>query len=117
MLLKVRLAELMTMIQTNLYRKFVIINRKGEIILYVKLQKALYGLLRSSLLFYKMLVKDLYSERFILNPYEPCVENRMVNGHHMKVAWHVDKSQVLQKYTFEITMLSAYLESVYGEFN
>ena len=36
--------------------------------LYVKMQRAMYGLVRSALLFYKKLVADLESVGFKLNP-------------------------------------------------
>ncbi len=64
MVLKGRLAELMVQVVPNLYRKYITVNRKGTAILYVKMQKALYGLLRSALLFYKKLVADLESDGF-----------------------------------------------------
>jgi len=56
MVLKGRLAELMVQVAPNLYRKYITVDRKGTAILYVKMQKALYGLLRSALLFYNKLV-------------------------------------------------------------
>jgi hypothetical protein len=59
MVLKGRLAELMVQVAPNLYRKFITIDKKGMAILYVKTQKALYGLLRSALLFYRKLVANL----------------------------------------------------------
>jgi hypothetical protein len=37
------LAELMVKTAPNIYRKFILIDNKGNSILYVKLQKALYG--------------------------------------------------------------------------
>ena len=43
MSLKTRLAELMAMIEPNLYKNFVVVNIKGDIMLYVKIYKALYG--------------------------------------------------------------------------
>ena len=115
MLIKVRLADLMTMIYQNLYRKFVIIKRKGESTMYVKIQKALYGLLRRALFFCKMLVKDLEVGGFIFNPYDPCVDNKMVNVHQMKVTWHLYDLKMFHKDPFGITMFAAYLESIYGE--
>jgi hypothetical protein len=62
MVLKGRLAELMVQVAPNLYRKYITVNKKGTAILYVKMQKNLYGLLRSALLFYKKLVADLESD-------------------------------------------------------
>ena len=55
MVLKGELADLMT---PEVYRKYVTVDRKGTPILYVKLQKALYGLMRASLLFYRKLRKE-----------------------------------------------------------
>ena len=43
MILKGRLAELMVQVAPNLYRKYITVDRKGTAILYVKMQKALYG--------------------------------------------------------------------------
>jgi len=68
MILKGRLAELMVQVAPNLYRKYISVDRKGTAVLYVKMQKAIYGLLRSALLFYRKLVIDLEGNGFVLNP-------------------------------------------------
>ncbi len=41
------------------------------------MSKALYGMLKSTLLFYKKLVEDLKSVGFEINPYDPCVANKI----------------------------------------
>ena len=53
--------------------------------LYVRLSKALYGMLRAALLFYKRLRSNLEDMGFEVNPYDPCVANTMVNGKQMTV--------------------------------
>jgi hypothetical protein len=58
MVLKGELADMMIQIAPEVYRKYVTVDRKGTPILYVKLQKALYGLMRASLLFYRKLRKE-----------------------------------------------------------
>lgn len=40
----------------------------------------MYGLLRSALLFYLKLVEDLKADGFVLNEYDPCVANKIVNA-------------------------------------
>ena len=79
----------MVQVAPNLYRKYITVNRKGTIILYVKMQKALYGLLRSALLFYNKLVVNLKSDGFVLNPYDSyydlCAANKVVDGKQMTV--------------------------------
>ena len=65
--------------ETTLYTKFVTVDN-GQYVLYVYILKALYGLIKSALLFYKKLVKVLKEIGFNLNPYDPCVVNRIVNS-------------------------------------
>ena len=69
----------MVMTEPSIYQNFVMIEN-GRTVLYVKLQKAIYRCLRSALLFYEKLLSDLKSKGFIINPYDPCVSNTMVNG-------------------------------------
>ena len=85
MLLKGKLAELMVQIDPQLYQKFIITSSKGEPMLYVRLSKALYGLLQSALLFYCKLRSELEDYGFTVNPYDPCVANKMINGKQMTV--------------------------------
>jgi hypothetical protein len=71
MILKCRLAELMVQDAPNLYRKYITVDRKGTAFLYIKMQKAMYRLLRSALLFYRKHVADLENSGFKLNPHDP----------------------------------------------
>jgi hypothetical protein len=106
MVLQGRLAELMVQVEPNLYRKYITADRKGTAILYIKMQKALNGLLRSALLFYKKLVTDLESGGFVLNPYDLCVAN--------KVSWHVDDLKVLYYDPAQVTIFREWLSKKYG---
>ncbi len=69
------LAELMVKTNPKLYRIYVII-KKGCSVLYLRLQKALYGMMNSVLLFYRTLVAELRDMGFEINPYDPCVANK-----------------------------------------
>ena len=73
-----------------MYRKYVTTGPNGEPILYVRLLKALYCLLKSALLFYKKLRGELEKMGFEVNPYDPCVANKVINRLQMTVNWHVD---------------------------
>ncbi len=94
MILKGRLSELMVQVAPNLHRKYISADRRGTAILYVKMQKAIYGLLRSALLFCKKFVSDLEGNRFKLNPHDPCIAKKDTNGTQMTVCWHVDDLMV-----------------------
>ena len=91
-------------------------DRKGTPILYVKLQKALYGLMQASLLFYRKLRKELEDYGFEINPYDPCVAIRVTEcGKQMTVIWHVDDLIVSCENDFELTKFSCYLASCTGK--
>ena len=115
MVLKGELAEMMVLIAPQIYRKHITIDGKGSPVLYVKLQKALYGLMRASLLFYQKLRKELEEYGFVVNPYDPCVANKNVgNGEQLTVIWHVDDLMSSCRINFELTKLSCYLARIYG---
>ena len=56
---------------------------------------ALYGIMKAALLFYQNFVNNLKSIGFELNPYDPCVANKIVDGAQLTVVWHVDDLKVI----------------------
>ncbi len=80
-----KITEMMVRVDPQLYWKYVTVTAKGKPILYVKLNKALYGLLKSVLLWYKKLRAELEEMRFVVNPYAPCVANRNIKGSQMTI--------------------------------
>jgi hypothetical protein len=61
------------------YEKYVIIEN-GKRTLYVRLIKALYGCVQSALLWYQVFTERLVKMGFVLNPYDACIANCMVDG-------------------------------------
>jgi hypothetical protein len=112
MILKGRLAELMVQVARNMYRKYISVDRKGTAVLYVKMQKAIY--LRSALLLYRKLMADLEGNGFVLNPYDPCVANKEVNGSQMTVCWHVDDLKLSHIDPKVNTEFGDWLSATYG---
>jgi hypothetical protein len=80
------LAELMIKVAPNIYQKYITTYWKGKSVLYVQLEKAVYGMMTSALLFYRKLIADLLSIGFIINPYDPCVVNKMINSNQLPSA-------------------------------
>ena len=79
MLLRVEQAEMVVRIDPTLYREYVTYSTNGVPVMYVRLSRALYGMLRAVLLFYKRLQSDLENMGFEINPHNPCVTNMMAN--------------------------------------
>ena len=113
MVLEGALAKLMVKVDPTLYRKFITTTSNGKSLLYVKIHKVLYGLLCSALLFYRNLVGDLEAEGFTINPYDPCVANKIINGKKMTIVWHVDDLKISYVNRFEVTKMICVLDSLY----
>ena len=80
MLFKGKLLEIMVVVYTKLYREYVPYESKESAMLYVEMNKVLYGKLQSELLFCKKLRKDLEVYNFLINPHDPCVANYIIEG-------------------------------------
>ena len=105
---------MMAMADPALYRSFVSYET-GKPFLYVRLQKSLYGCLKSALLFYKKLVGDLEAYGFKINPYDPCVVNKMIGRKHLTVCCHVDDLKISCVDANEVTKMIQWIKSEYGE--
>ena len=77
MALRGRLSALIVKIVPQVYRQHMIYEKRRPVI-YVTLNKALYGCLRSALLLYECLVSYMKGKGFEINSYYPCKENTMI---------------------------------------
>jgi hypothetical protein len=114
MCLRGKMCELMVKTAPEIYRKYVFIENNRQV-LYVKLQKALQDCLRNALMFYLKLLGDIEANGFVLNPYDPCVENKMVNGKQFTITWHVDDLKLSHEDENEVTEVIKWLKEIYGE--
>ncbi|KAG7373146.1 reverse transcriptase RNA-dependent DNA polymerase [Nitzschia inconspicua] len=96
------------------YHKYVVYE-KGQKVLYVHLIKALYGMLVSAMLFYKKLKQDLIDYGFEINPYDPCVANKIVNGKQLTITWHVDDLKVSHMQPSVVTEFMDWVKKMYGQ--
>jgi hypothetical protein len=86
----------------------------GQKILYIRVFKAIYGMIQSSVLFYKKFRKDLEGIGFKVNPYDSCVANRTINSKQHTITWHVDvKSSHVDPAVNDD--FHTWLESMYGD--
>ena len=94
-ILKIRgkLVDMLIAIDPGTYAPYVSYER-GDKILYCNVLKAIYGMLVSALLFYKKWKNDLIAKGYKLNPYDPCVANKIIDGKQHTVTWHVDDLKI-----------------------
>jgi hypothetical protein len=85
-IMKIRgvLVELLVRIVPE-FEEFVIEEGSGRV-LYLHVKKTIYGMLESALLFYKKLSDDLIKFGFQVNPYDPCVANKLISQAQMTVS-------------------------------
>ena len=84
------LVDILVEIAPDVYKSYATTDKKGVRQLVVQCQNALYGTMVASLLFYRKFTKSLIEEGFELNPYDPCVANKMIEGKQMTICFHVD---------------------------
>jgi hypothetical protein len=72
------LVDMMVDINPEIYKDYVVYEVKNKV-MYVRMLKALHGMIQSALLFYKKFRKDLEGIGFKINDYDPCVANRIVD--------------------------------------
>ena len=97
MRLRRRLAELMAATAPEMYKQCVTIDCKVNKALYVCTLNAIYGIMKAALLFYLKFVESLTSIGFVINPYDSCITNKIIDRHQLTVVWHVDDLKILHR--------------------
>jgi hypothetical protein len=109
------LDALMTKMAPDIYIIYITIDSNTQPVPYVKLHKSLCGYICSALLFYKKFVEDLELKNFELNPYDPCITNKLIGGTQFIVVWHVDDIKMPHSDPEELTKMIKWLKSIYGK--
>ena len=87
------------------YRDYVIRGKNGRKILLMKLNKALYGCMKSAIIWYETFVTTPKDLGFKLNPYDPCVANLKANGKQLTIACYVDDTKISHEEPRVVTWL------------
>lgn len=66
----------------------------GTKTIYLRLIKALYGCVKSAILWYQLFTECLEGMGFKLNPSNLCVANKMINGKQCTIVWYVDDNKI-----------------------
>jgi hypothetical protein len=93
------------------FKKSVMVNMKGEKQLLLQCENAIHSMLMTSLLFYNTFIKILKWNRFKLIPYNPCIENQMVDEKQQTCVFHVDDCILMAN----LTTNDEIIETLQGE--
>ena len=66
----------------------------GKKVLYLRILKAIYGMIESALLWYELYSTTLVKMGFEINPYDKCVANKIIDDSQCTICWYVDDNKV-----------------------
>ena len=92
-----------------------VVYEKGKKVLYVQLDKALYGCVQSALLWYELYASTLKDMGFELNPYDLCVANADIEGKQCTIVWYVDDNKISHENPKVIDEVIEKIESKFGK--
>ena len=71
--------------------------------------------MKAAILFYNKLMQDLEGNGFTINPYDPCVANKMVNKKQLTVTYHVDDLKASHVDSNTVDKFIFWVEKTYGD--
>jgi hypothetical protein len=107
------LVDILVEIAPEAYKSYVSQYKKVNKQLLVQCQNALYGTMVASLLYYQKFVKSLTDIDFIINPYDPCVANKIIEGEQMTICFHVDDCKLSHRKKTVMDQMIGYLRQEY----
>jgi hypothetical protein len=109
-----REAELMCVLNPE-WKQYLTRDKRGRTVLYVRLKKALYGCVKSALLWYELYSSTLKDMGFSVNPYDQCVANKVINGSTCTICWYVDDNKISHVDPNVVTDIIKIIETKFGK--
>ena len=95
------------------YKRFVTTSH-GHKTMFLQLKKALYGCVKSALLWYRLFRNTLQEMGFTLNLYDPCVANATIQGSQCTIVWFVDDNKISHKDPEVVRDMVQHIEAKFG---
>jgi hypothetical protein len=106
-------AEWLVKAAPKVYAAYVSVNKRGEKSLLVECYNAIYGTMVAGLLYYRKFTNSLKLRGFEMNPYDPCVWNKMIKGTQITICFHVDDCKISHKL---VSVVDYTIEWLRGEY-
>eukprot|EP00957_Ditylum_brightwellii_P141907 10810879-Ditylum_brightwellii.AAC.1 len=112
--LKGELVDLIVKLRPD-YVQFIT-HARGKKVIYTELDKALYGTLQATLLFWKKLSGFLVKQLgFTINAYNSCVANKQIQGNQFTICWHVENLKLSHKSPKVVPSIIKKLQKEFGK--
>jgi hypothetical protein len=105
--------DILVEIAPDVYQSYVTKDKQGVEQLLVQCQNVLYGTMVAGLLYYRKFAKSLTDIDFTINPYDPCVANKIIAKKQMTICWHVNDLKASHVKTKVMDSLIKYLRKEY----
>ena len=96
------------------YKQFIVYEKNVKV-LYVRCNKAIYGCVVSGVLWYELFSETLEKHGFVINPYDFCVANAMIEGSQCTIVWYVDDTKISHVKPSVVTCIIGTLEDHFGK--
>jgi hypothetical protein len=97
MRIKGHMVDVLVKVAPRVYGPYISTNKQGRKQLLVKCLNAIYRTIVASLLYYCKFTRSLKNQGYVMNPYNPCVWNKMIEKKQITICFHVDDCKVLHK--------------------
>jgi len=91
------MVDVLVKVAPTVYGPYVSTDKQGRKQLLVECLNAIYGTMVASLLYYRKFTRSLKNQGYTMNPYDPCVWNKMIRGEQITICFHVDDCKVSHK--------------------
>ena len=78
--------------------------------------RSIYGIIQAAMLWYNFYTERLSKMGFVINPYDRCIPNKMIDGKQCTIAWHVDDNKVSHVSKEVVHEIMEMLEKHFGKF-
>jgi hypothetical protein len=91
------MVDVLVKVAPRVYGPYVSTDKQGRKQLLVECLNTIYGTMVASLLYYCKFTRSLKNQGYVMNPYDPCVWNKMIQKKQITICFHVDNCKVLHK--------------------
>ena len=91
------MVDVLVKVAPKVYGPYVSTSKQGRKQLLVEFLNAIYRMMVASLLYYWKFTRSLKNQGYTMNPYNPCVWNKMIEKKQITICFHVDDCKVSHK--------------------
>ncbi len=107
------MVDVLMKVAPRVYGPYVSTNKQGRKQLLVECLNAIYGRMVASLLYYRKFTRSLKNQGYVMNPYDPCVWNKMIKKKQITICFDVNDCKVLHKWARVIDKAIKWLRQDY----